>query len=228
MIKYIAYYRVSTAKQGTSGLGLDAQREAVHKFISPEKLFAEFTEIETGTNKKTRPVLSEALKLCASTGATLLIAKLDRLTRSVAFVSALLDSKVKFVAVDFPEANELTIHILAAVAQNEAKIISQRTKAAFAAKKARGEKMGTPENLKQEHRLKGHATNKSKALANENNTKAAAYIEKLIPARRSYKVMAAQLNRSQFKTSKGKNFTAMQVYRIAKKLPSYLAAENLQ
>lgn len=227
MTKFIAYYRVSTAKQGTSGLGLDAQREAVHKFISPEKLFTEFTEVETGTSKKTRPVLNEALKLCASTGATLLIAKLDRLTRSVAFVSALLDSKVKFVAVDFPEANELTIHILAAVAQNEAKIISQRTKAAFAAKKARGEKMGTPENLKNEHRLKGHATNKSKALANENNTKAAAFIEKLIPARRSYKVMAAQLNRSQFKTSKGKNFTAMQVYRIVKKMPSYFPVENL-
>jgi len=227
MIKYIAYYRVSTAKQGTSGLGLEAQREAVHKFITPEKLFTEFTEVETGTNKKTRPVLSEALKLCASTGATLLIAKLDRLTRSVAFVSALLDSKVKFVAVDFPEANELTIHILAAVAQNEAKIISQRTKAAFAAKKARGEKMGTPENLKQEHRIKGHATNKSKALANENNTMAAAYIEKLIPARRSYKVMAAQLNRSQFKTSKGKNFTAMQVYRIVKKMPSYFPVEKM-
>jgi DNA invertase Pin-like site-specific DNA recombinase len=227
MTNFIAYYRVSTAKQGTSGLGLDAQREAVHKFITPEKLFTEFTEVETGTSKKTRPVLNEALKLCASTGATLLIAKLDRLTRSVAFVSALLDSKVKFVAVDFPEANELTIHILAAVAQNEAKIISQRTKAAFAAKKARGEKMGTPENLKQEHRIKGHATNKSKALANENNTKAAAYIEKLIPARRSYKVMAAQLNRSQFKTSKGKNFTAMQVYRIVKKMPSYFPVENL-
>lgn len=227
MIKYIAYYRVSTAKQGVSGLGLEAQREAVHRYITPEKLYTEFTEVETGTAKKSRPVLSEALKLCASTGATLLIAKLDRLTRSVAFVSALLDSKVKFVAVDFPEANELTIHILAAVAQNEAKIMSQRTKAAFAAKKARGEKMGTPENLKNEHRLKGHATNKSKALANENNTQAAAYIRKLVPERRSYKVMAAQLNKSRFKTSKGKEFTAMQVHRIVKKLDSYFPVENL-
>jgi DNA invertase Pin-like site-specific DNA recombinase len=228
MIKYIAYYRVSTAKQGVSGLGLEAQREAVHRYITPEKLYTEFTEVETGTAKKSRPVLSEALKLCASTGATLLIAKLDRLTRSVAFVSALLDSKVKFVAVDFPEANELTIHILAAVAQNEAKIISQRTKAAFAAKKARGEKMGTPENLKNEHRLKGHATNKSKALANENNTRAAAYIQKLLPYGRSCNVMANQLNKANFKTSKGKEFTAMQVLRIINKMDWYFPVENLQ
>jgi DNA invertase Pin-like site-specific DNA recombinase len=228
MTKYIAYYRVSTAKQGVSGLGLEAQREAVHRYITPEKLYTEFTEVETGTAKKSRPVLSEALKLCASTGATLLIAKLDRLTRSVAFVSALLDSKVKFVAVDFPEANELTIHILAAVAQNEAKIISQRTKAAFAAKKARGEKMGTPENLKNEHRLKGHATNKSKALANENNTRAAAYIQKLLPYGRSCNVMANQLNKANFKTSKGKEFTAMQVLRIINKMDWYFPVENLQ
>ena len=227
MTKYIAYYRVSTAKQGVSGLGLEAQREAVHRYITPEKLYTEFTEVETGTSKKSRPVLSEALKLCASTGATLLIAKLDRLTRSVYFVSMLLESKVKFVAIDQPVATDLTIHILAAVSQDEAVRISQRTKAALAAKKARGEKMGTPENLKHEHRLKGHATNKSKALANENNTRAAAYIQKLLPYGRSCNVMANQLNKANFKTSKGKEFTAMQVHRIVKKMDCYFPVENL-
>jgi DNA invertase Pin-like site-specific DNA recombinase len=227
MTKFIAYYRVSTAKQGTSGLGLEAQREAVHKFITPEKLFTEFTEVETGTNKKHRPILEEALKICKAIGATLLIAKMDRLTRSVSFVSALLDSKVKFMAIDQAYANDLTIHILAAVSQDEADRISQRTKAAFAAKKARGEKMGTPENLKHEHRLKGHATNKSKALANENNTKAAAFIRELLPHGRSCNVMANQLNKAQFKTSTGKPFTRMQVSRIIDKLPSYFPVEKM-
>jgi DNA invertase Pin-like site-specific DNA recombinase len=226
-MEYVSYYRVSTTKQGVSGLGLDAQREAVHKYIAPEKITYEFTEVETGTTKKERPILAEALKLCKSTGATLLIAKLDRLTRSVAFVSALLDSKVKFVAVDFPEANELTIHILAAVAQNEAKIIGQRTKAACAIKRARGDKMGKAENFTDKTRKLGPLKRKAKALANENNTKAAAYISELVAKRRSYRSMAAQLNKAQFKTSNGKDFTPTQVYRIVKKLDSYFPVENL-
>jgi len=195
-MEYVSYYRVSTTKQGVSNLGLEAQREAVHKYIAPEKITTEFTEVETGTIKKERPILAEALKLCKATGATLLIAKLDRLTRSVAFVSALLDSKVKFVAVDFPEANELTIHILAAVAQNEAKIIGQRTKAACAIKRARGDKMGMAENFTDETRKLGPLKRKAKALANENNTRAAAFTQMLLPYGRSCNVMANQLNKA--------------------------------
>ena len=102
-MKYVAYYRVSTKKQGESQLGLKAQKHAVERFISPDLIDAEFTEIETGTNKRYRPILNEAIELCAKTGATLIIAKLDRLARNVSFVSSLMDSKVKFKAVDMPE-----------------------------------------------------------------------------------------------------------------------------
>jgi DNA invertase Pin-like site-specific DNA recombinase len=213
-MKFVAYYRVSTKKQGVSGLGLEAQKEAVHRYIAPELIDYEFIEVETGTNKKHRPVLSEALALCKKHNATLLIAKLDRLTRNVAFISSLMDSKVKFKAVDFPEANELTIHILSAVAQNEAKIISMRIKDALAIKKRKGEKMGTPENLTYENRLKGVAAIKEKAIKNENNSKAIAYIKKAIQSKYTLQSVANELNAAQFKTSKGLEFKPMQVKRL--------------
>src|SRR5215471_9744339 len=141
--KFVAYYRVSTARQGRSGLGLEAQQAAVRAHLNGGrwKLVAEITEIETG-KRADRPKLAEALKLCRIHGATLIIAKLDRLARNVAFISALMESDVEFEAVDFPQANRLTIHIMAAVAEHEAKMISERTKVALAAAKARGTKLG--------------------------------------------------------------------------------------
>jgi DNA invertase Pin-like site-specific DNA recombinase len=217
-MKYIAYYRVSTKKQGSSGLGLEAQRDAVHKYIAPELIDFEFTEVETGTNKKHRPILSEALELCKKNDAILLIAKLDRLARNVSFVSSLMDSKVKFKAVDFPEANELTIHILSAIAQHEAKIISSRIKDALAVKKSKGEKMGSPKNLTYKDRLKGVAIIKQNALLNSNNSKALAFIEKSIQNKYTLQGIADELNKAQFKTSKGKNFTPIQVSRLITKL----------
>jgi DNA invertase Pin-like site-specific DNA recombinase len=217
-MKYIAYYRVSTKKQGSSGLGLEAQRDAVHKYIAPELIDFEFTEVETGTNKKHRPILSEALELCKKNDAILLIAKLDRLARNVAFVSSLMDSKVKFKAVDFPEANELTIHILSAIAQHEAKIISSRIKDALAVKKSKGEKMGSPKNLTYKDRLKGVAIIKQNALLNSNNSKALAFIEKSIQNKYTLQGIADELNKAQFKTSKGKKFTPIQVSRLITKL----------
>src|SRR3954466_11391511 len=137
--KWVAYYRVSTAKQGASGLGLEAQREAVAGYLNGGnwQLAAEFTEVESG-RKNDRPELAKALAMCRRIGATLIIAKLDRLARNVAFVSNLMESGVEFVAADFPQANRLTIHILAAVAEHEREMISARTKAALAAAKARG------------------------------------------------------------------------------------------
>jgi DNA invertase Pin-like site-specific DNA recombinase len=140
---YIAYYRVSTQKQGRSGLGLEAQQEAVRTFLNGGNwsLASEIVEVESG-KRSDRPKLAEALRLCRLHGATLIIAKLDRLARNVAFVSAIMESGVEFVAADFPQANRLTIHILAAVAEHEAKAISDRTKAALAAAKARGTKLG--------------------------------------------------------------------------------------
>lgn len=140
--KYIAYYRVSTARQGRSGLGLEAQRQAVANHLGGgAKLISEFTEVESG-RRSDRPKLAEALAACRLHRATLVIAKLDRLARNVAFISNLMEAKVDFTAADFPQANRLTIHILAAVAEHEAKMISERTKAALAAAKARGRRLG--------------------------------------------------------------------------------------
>ena len=140
--RYIAYYRVSTQRQGRSGLGLDAQRKAVKdRLCGDVQLIAEYTEIESG-RKNDRPRLAEALAACRLYRATLIIAKLDRLARNVAFVSNLMESGVDFEATDFPQANRLTIHILAAVAEHECRMISDRTRAALAAAKARGVALG--------------------------------------------------------------------------------------
>lgn len=140
---FIAYYRVSTDKQGRSGLGLDAQRQAVATFVAHRgEIVSEFTEVESTRNQ--RPQLQEALELCRKKKATLLIARLDRLARNVAFISNLMDSRVDFLAVDMPEANRLTLHILAAVAEHEREMISQRTKAALKMAKQRGTRLGNP------------------------------------------------------------------------------------
>jgi DNA invertase Pin-like site-specific DNA recombinase len=145
MCQIVAYFRVSTVKQSQSGLGLEAQREAVMRYARSEgkEIISEFLETESGQNDD-RPQLSQALDQCELTGARLVIAKLDRLSRNVAFLANLMDSGVKFIAADNPQANELTIHILAAVAQEERRAISMRTKAALAAAKARGVKLGNP------------------------------------------------------------------------------------
>ena len=160
--RYVAYFRVSTDKQGRSGLGLDAQRTAVRDYINGngERVLAEYTEVESG-GRNDRPELAKALAQCRLLGATLVIAKLDRLARNVAFIAALMDSGVDFMAVDFPQANRLTIHVLAAVAEHEREMISARTKAALAAARARGVKLGT-NNLTDDARAKGR---KASALA---------------------------------------------------------------
>jgi DNA invertase Pin-like site-specific DNA recombinase len=142
---FISYYRVSTVQQGSSGLGLEAQREAVARHVASAggKLVGEFSEIESG-KKNSRPEIAAALAACRAHRATLIIAKLDRLARNVAFISSLMESGVDFVAADMPMANRLTVHILAAVAEYEREMISARTKAALAAAKARGVALGNP------------------------------------------------------------------------------------
>jgi DNA invertase Pin-like site-specific DNA recombinase len=146
MKRYIAYYRVSTEKQGKSGLGLDAQRQAVAEYVAGRgEIAAAFTEVESSRNK--RPQLQAALEACRKRKATLLIARLDRLARNVAFISNLMESRVDFVAVDMPEANRLTIHILAAVAEHEREAISKRTKDALKAARARGIRLGNPDPI---------------------------------------------------------------------------------
>lgn len=141
--RFIAYFRVSTARQGRSGLGLEAQRAAVHEYLNGGrwKLIEEVTEIESG-KRSDRPELARALAACRLHNATLIIAKLDRLARNVAFIANLMDAGVDFVAADMPQATRLTVHVLAAIAEHEAATISARTKAALARAKARGTKLG--------------------------------------------------------------------------------------
>jgi DNA invertase Pin-like site-specific DNA recombinase len=143
--RFVAYFRVSTDRQGRSGLGLEAQREAVENYLNGGRwsLVAEFTEIESG-KRNDRPELERALAACKKQKAKLVIAKLDRLSRNLAFIATLMDSGVEFIAVDNPHANKLTIHILAAVAQHEREIISARTSEALKAAKARGKRLGNP------------------------------------------------------------------------------------
>jgi DNA invertase Pin-like site-specific DNA recombinase len=143
MTSYVAYLRVSTDKQGRSGLGLEGQQAAIDGFLKDTDTLLQppFIEVESGKNNE-RPKLLEAVAMCKRTGATLLIAKLDRLARNVAFIANLMEAGVPFVAIDMPMANKFMLHIMAAVAENEREMISQRTKAALKAAKARGVKLG--------------------------------------------------------------------------------------
>ncbi len=143
--RFVAYERVSTARQGKSGLGLEAQRKAIDDFAGSRgaEVIGRFTEVESG-RKADRPELEKALNLARLTGATLVIAKLDRLSRNAAFLLTLRDSGVRFLAVDMPEANDLTVGIMALVAEQEREAISKRTKEALAAARARGVKLGNP------------------------------------------------------------------------------------
>lgn len=143
--RFIAYYRVSTAKQGRSGLGLDAQRSTVNAYLAgrESEVITEYIEVESGRRKDRRQLI-EAINHARAARASLIIAKLDRLARSVSFTSALMESGVEFVCCDLPSANKFTIHIMSALAEMEAEMISARTKAALAEAKRRGVKLGNP------------------------------------------------------------------------------------
>ncbi|MBC8080901.1 MAG: recombinase family protein [Gorillibacterium sp.] len=206
--KFVSYIRVSTVRQGASGLGLEAQQKAINDYLNGGnwELLAEFQEIESGKNND-RPKLAAALQQCTMTGATLIIAKLDRLARNVAFISRLMDSGVDFVAVDFPQANRLTVHILAAVAEHEGKVISERVRVALAAAKARGTKLGSPQsNLTPADREQG-----SKAGNVAKTKQADAFAMRVTPIIEQYKAegqnltqIAKSLNSANILTARGK------------------------
>jgi DNA invertase Pin-like site-specific DNA recombinase len=216
--KFVAYFRVSTQKQGASGLGLEAQQEAVRAYLKGGrwKLVGEFQEIESG-KRNDRPALADALAMCRIHSATLIIAKLDRLARNVAFISNLMESGVEFTAVDFPQANRLTIHILAAVAEHEAVMISARTKAALAAAKARGVVLGGNRGNITAEASKGARA--SAAVRSAGATKRAA---DLLPAIRfaqskgaaTLRDIAAVLNESGIPAARGGQWSAVQVQRV--------------
>jgi len=216
---YVSYLRQSTKKQSLSNLGIEAQREIIQKYLGQIKPIAEFVETESG-KKTDRPKLAEALDLCRKTKSTLIVAKLDRLSRNVAFTSKLLESDVEIKFCDFPEANRLVLHIIASIAEYEAGLISTRTKQALKAKKARGVRLGKPENLVNnlgKAITKSNSTNRQKALDNDNNRRAIAMLKVLVTQDISLSEMAKRLNEERFVTSQGKQFTAWQVSVLLKR-----------
>ncbi|MEP2988016.1 MAG: recombinase family protein [Parasphingorhabdus sp.] len=207
MQKFVSYLRVSTNRQGQSGLGLEAQRKAVSSYLSrlEHEHVGEMVEIESGS-KSSRPVLSDALAMCKREKATLVIAKLDRLARNVAFISSLMETGVEFVAVDAPYANKLMLHILSAFAEHEREQISIRTKAALAAAKARGVELGK----------------NGKILARQNRIAAKNFAETISTdiecclrnGINTYTGIAEQLNEQQIPSRQGKAWSATMVSRV--------------
>lgn len=222
--KFVAYYRVSTGRQGRSGLGLEAQQEAVRSYLNGGawELVSEVVEVESGT-KADRPRLMEALQLCRIHRATLVIAKLDRLARNVAFISNLMESGVEFVAVDFPSANRLTVHVLSAVAEHEAQMISARTSAALAAAKARGTRLGGDRGNLPAVAAKGAAASAASRAAQSRDRARdlAPLIRPMQDEGASLREIAECLNAKGIRASRGGSWSAVQVSRVLKACEAY-------
>lgn len=204
---FIAYYRVSTDRQGKSGLGLDAQRSAVaNHILGRGELVAEFTEIESG-KKNDRPQLIEALAQCRKQKARLVIAKLDRLARNLAFIANLMESSVEFTACDVPEANKTFLQILAVFAEHERDMISKRTKEALIAAKAKGTRLGNP------HPHASLTKGRAKVIANLNTHAETVrpLILELYHQGLSQRAIARELNRRHLPTARGKQWQAVQI-----------------
>jgi len=193
--QYIAYFRVSTRKQGYSGLGLEAQREIIQKYLRDKTPVAEFVEIESG-RKKDRPKLKEALSLCRKTEATLIVAKLDRLARNVSFLSNLLENDVEIVFCDFPQANKMVLHILSAISQYEAELIMDKHEQAI---------------------QNSIRTCREKADNNPNNRRAVAMLRTLVKEEHTLQEIADILNKEGFVTSRGCRFSKSTVYKLIRR-----------
>lgn len=203
-MQYVAYYRVSTQQQGKSGLGLEAQRNAVAQFVGSHPIIAEFTEVESG-KRDDRPQLETALDHAKLNNAILIIAKLDRLSRDVHFISGLLKRNVPIKACDMPNADNFQFHIMAAVAEKEREMIAERTKVAIAAKRVRGQEWGT-------NKVR---TEEATAFAKDLTGTIQALIEQGIdtPA-----AIAKALNEAAIRTPRGAEWGTGQVIRLLKRL----------
>lgn len=217
---FVAYLRVSTARQGVSGLGLEAQRAATTAYLAANggELMAEITEVESG-KKDQRPELKSAIEMCRKTGATLLIAKLDRLARNVAFTANLLESGVRFVAVDMPNADKFMMHVYAAMAEEEGRRISERTRAALASAKARGIQLGANGIALA---AKNKAAAETRALAIEDTLRCFIRTEVL-----TCRQAADRLNAMQVPTASGMDWNPTSVFRVWKRIENVAAREAL-
>ena len=218
--RYTPYYRVSTQKQGASGLGLEAQQAAVRAFVpDPAQLLPEYVEVESGKNNH-RPQLLAAIAEARQVGATLLIAKLDRLSRNAGFIFTLRDAGVDFVCCDMPDANTLTVGLFAVLAQHERETISRRTKDALQAKKARGATLGTPANLTDDARAKGRANMQQNAREHQANRQAARLAGLLRAQGHSLPQIATELNQAGYRTRRGNAFHATTMQRLLTPVPA--------
>ena len=216
MTDYIAYYRVSTSAQGRSGLGLEAQQEAAKRFVGEnDQIISTFVEVESGRNCS-RPQLAAALAECRRRRATLLIAKLDRLSRNVRFIAELLESDVQITAVDMPNADRFTLHIMSAVAEQEARAISARTKAALAAARARGTRLGGSYRFTDAQRARGAAAGNA-VRAGAAKARAVGIMPVIEEARQAgaqtLQELADRLNAAGIPTAKGAAWRPVQVAR---------------
>lgn len=227
MKTYVSYIRVSTKEQAYSTLGIEAQKSIVRSFTKNDTIIKEFVEVESGRNPN-RPLLNEAIALAKKEGATLVIARLDRLARNTVFVMNLIDADIDFVCCDMPSANRMTLGIFALLAEEEARSISFRTKAALKEIKekiARGEehvsksgnkvtKLGGVIAPTKEARNKAYETNRKKAKENPDNMKAVAFIKSLAMAGETFAEITNKLNEAGFKTSRGGAFYPAQTARL--------------
>lgn len=219
-MKYLAYYRVSTKNQGKSGLGLASQKSAVLNFIKNEdgELVKEYTDVESGTSTKKRINLLLAIEEAKVNDYTLLIAKLDRLSRNLHFISSLLESGVKFICCDQPNANNFTIHIYSALAEMEAKLISERTRNALAELKLKGVKLGNPQGFSPKARKHSLTVRKENAQNNPALKQAEPIIKLLRKKGMSYNSIAISLNDIGLTTRFNKKYYSTQVKRICDRI----------
>jgi len=205
----VAYYRVSTSRQGQSGLGLEAQREVCSRY----KPVKEFTEVESG-KKSRRPQMEAALDYCRENNCQLVIARLDRLSRNVLFIAQLMESKVDFVCCDFPQANRLTLHMMAAFAEHEAEMISNRTKAALQAAKNRGVKLGSHRPAHQNStKVRWSLANCGRQTA-EYDSRFLALIKDLRDSGETFQDIADKVNSQGWRTNRGNKWTKSAIYRV--------------
>ena len=234
MTDFVVYLRVSTTAQGQSGLGLDAQESAVARYLEAypgeAKVLETVTEIESGKGGVDRPELARALRRCRLSGATLVVAKLDRLSRDQVFIHGLRDTGVRFVAADMPEANTLTLGVMAALAQYERELISERTRAGLAAAKARGVKLGGP-NLDRDRNVDTRAATAARVRS------AAARSDELRSVIAEFRgesdhiltlaAIAERLNAAGYRTARGKAFQPTTVHRLLSGKPARKKGETM-